>query len=41
MKEQNLLSVCLLKHSGVAIAIGMKVQTKKGEGAEIMLYLNA
>ena len=41
MKEQNFLSVCLPGHGGVPIAIGMKVQTKEGGGAELMLYLNA
>ena len=38
MKEQNLLSVCLLRQGGVPITIGMKVETK--ERKEMSLEFN-
>jgi hypothetical protein len=39
MKEQNLQLFCLHRHGEVPIAIGMKVETKEGEGAEFIIYL--
>jgi hypothetical protein len=46
MKEQNLLSVCLYRHGGVPtvpagrqVVIGMKVETKEGEGSEFIIQL--
>ncbi len=40
MKEQNLQSVYLHKHGGVPIAIGMKVETKEGEGSAFIIHLS-
>ena len=37
MKEQNLQSSCQHRHGGVPIAIGMKVETKEGEGSEFVI----
>jgi uncharacterized protein (DUF1330 family) len=37
MKEQNLRSVYPHNHGGVPIAIGMKVETKEGEGSEFII----
>lgn len=46
MKEPNLQSVYLHKHGGIPIAIclpadkvGMKVETKEGEGSEFIIQL--
>ena len=39
MKEQNLQSYYLFSHGGVPIAIGMKVETKEGEGTEFIISL--
>jgi hypothetical protein len=39
MKEQNLQSYCQFSHGGVPIAIGMKVETKEGEGSEFIIVL--
>jgi hypothetical protein len=39
MKEQNLQSVYLHKHGVVPIAIGMKVETKEGEGSDFVIVL--
>ena len=39
MKEQNLQSYYLLRHGGVPIAIGMKVETSEGEGSTFSIQL--
>ncbi len=41
MKEQNLQSLCQHRHGGVpiAIGIGMKVETKEGEGSTFVVIL--
>ena len=39
MKEQNLQSYYLHRHGGVPIAIGMKVETKDGEGSTFIIQL--
>ena len=39
MKELNLQLYYLLKHGGVPIAIGMKVETKEGEGSTFIIQL--
>jgi hypothetical protein len=39
MKEQNLQLRCQHKHGGVPITIGMKVETKEGEGSEFIIQL--
>ena len=39
MKEQNLQLFCQHKYGGVPIAIGMKVETKEGEGCEFIIEL--
>jgi len=39
MKEQNLQLDYLHKHGGVPIAIGMKGETKEGEGSEFIIQL--
>ncbi len=39
MKEQNLQSYCQHSHGGVPIAIGMKVETKEGEGSIFIIGL--
>ena len=39
MKEQNLQSHCQPDYGGVPIAIGMKVETVEGEGAEFKIIL--
>jgi len=38
MKEQNLQSLYQHRHGGVPIAIRMKVETKEGEGADLLLH---
>jgi hypothetical protein len=40
MKEQNLQSHYRHRHGGVPIAIGMKVETKEGEGTTFIIYLH-
>ncbi len=40
MREQNLQLFCQLSHGGVPIAIGMKVETREGEGSEFIFQLN-
>ena len=39
MKEQNLPSYYQYSDGGVPIAIGMKVETKEGEGSEFVILL--
>jgi len=39
MKGQSLQLFCLHRHGGVPIAIGIKVETKEGEGSEFIIYL--
>jgi len=39
MKGQSLQLFCLLRHGGVQIAIGIKVETKEGEESEFIIYL--
>ncbi len=39
MKEQNFLSHCQHRYGGVPIAIGMKVETKEGEGSKFIIVL--
>ncbi len=39
MKAQNLQLYYRDSHSGVSKAIGMKVETKEGEGAEFIIIL--
>ncbi len=39
MKEQHLQSYYLLRHGGVPMAIGMKVETKEGEGSAFIIQL--
>ena len=39
MKEQNLQSFYMPRHGGVPTAIGMKVETKEGEGSTFIIQL--
>lgn len=39
MKEQNLQSLCRHRNGGAPIAIGIKVETKEGEGSEFVVLL--
>ena len=39
MKELNLQLHYRRRHGGVPIAIGMKVETKEGEGTSFIIYL--
>ncbi len=41
MKERNLQLICQHKRDGVPIAIGMKVETKEGEGTEFIVQVPA
>ena len=39
MKAQSLLLHYLVRHGGVPIAIGMRVETREGEGSEFIVML--